>query len=717
MATNKYRFSNKTIFVIVVIGILYLLSIYMIATKSDFDSTAHDMRSTISYVKSQYTEFKKLNVASEVKSLTKASDKAMQVARDVSREKASLSPQLLQRYTEEQRLSGIMLLDEKGSLICEYTGDRFGYAGLRYELDKPSVLDVAASEQKVYMNRIDLNDGSYIDLAAVRRMDKKGLVVAYYHTSAEYAHNYNMSVQTLFAGYSMQTTGTIVITDGDKIIASNDAALINTKAANNSIVQELKKMGHMGELTHIYDAYNESYYGSVDHGREYYIYVYFPDEKVFTTRWQKMGYAFILYLIVIGIFYAFRARTEKLYLAHQRQLDEEYKEQLREAARVAKNANQAKTEFLQRMSHDIRTPINGIRGLVEIGNHYKDDLAKQTECREKIWKTSGFLLDLINEVLDMGKLSSGEVTLETVPFDLRELRSDVVNIVSQQAKEKGVDIIVKKEELPHPCLIGSPIHVKRILLNVLGNAVKYNKDNGKIYLSRTELSCENDVALIEFKCEDTGIGISKRFLPHVFEPFAQDGDVARSSYEGTGLGMPIVKNLVEKMGGTVEVESEQGLGSIFTIRIPFKIDTQMQAEKSKKEALDVSAVRGMHVLLAEDNDLNMEIAKFFLDNAGVTYELAQNGKEAVEVFANSEVNTFDAILMDVMMPFMNGLEATKKIRELARADAKTVPIIAMTANAFVEDKRRAFEAGMTEYVTKPLQSDVLIRKLAQFAKK
>ncbi len=222
--------------------------------------------------------------------------------------------------------------------------------------------------------------------------------------------------------------------------------------------------------------------------------------------------------------------------------------------------------------------------------------------------------------------------------------------------------------------------------------------------------------MIEFVCEDTGIGISKRFLPHVFEAFAQDGDVARSSYEGTGLGMPIVKSLVEKMGGTVTVDSEKGVGSIFTIRIPFKVDKQ-QAAKAQKEAVDVSVVRGMHVLLAEDNSLNMEIAQFFLNNAGITYTAVQNGKEAVAAFAASEPDEFDAILMDVMMPFMNGLEATKHIRALEREDAKRVPIIAMTANAFVEDKKQALDAGMTEYVTKPLQLDSLLKKLAKYAKK
>lgn len=717
MNISLFNLKKYNIIAIFGIGILYLVSVYMIATKSDFDSTKFDMQSTIRYVNAQYTEFQKLDSGSQVKSLSKGATKAEQIARNLQVEGAQLSEALLTKYMDEQRLSGVIVLDANGKLVCEANKDRFGFAALRYQLLKPSVMDAVTYKEKVYSDRMELNDGSYIDLAACARLDAPGLVVAYYHTTAEYAHNYNMSLQTLFAGYSMQTSGTIIISDGKKVMASNDASLIGSNVDNNDVVEALKYAATAGELVHIKDAQDNNYYGSVDKGRNFYIYIYFPEDKVYTTRAQKVGYALILYLIAIGIYLAMRARTEKMYLAQQRELDEEYKEQLREAARVARKANQAKTEFLQRMSHDIRTPINGIRGLVEIGNHYANDLAKQTECRDKIWEASGFLLDLVNEVLDMGKLSSGEVTLEEIPFDLRELRSEVVGIVSQQAKQKGVEIIVKKEFLPHPCLIGSPVHVKRILLNVLGNAVKYNKDNGKIYLSRVELEYKNDVAFIEFKCEDTGIGISKRFLPHVFEAFAQDGDVARSSYEGTGLGMPIVKSLVEKMGGTVEVQSEQGIGSIFTIRLPLRVDKQQQAEKKRIEALDVSVVQGMHVLLAEDNNLNMEIAKFFLDNAGITYKAVNNGREAVEAFEASAVGEYQAILMDVMMPFMNGLEATKQIRALAREDAKAVPIIAMTANAFVEDKRQALEAGMTEYITKPLQSDLLIRKLAGFAKK
>ena len=716
MASKTFNLRYHTAAAIVILGILYLVSIYMLTTQRDFESTKFAMQSTFRYVNTQFTEFQKLDAASQVKSLSKATAKTEQIARNLLAEKGKPMEECLQRYTDEQRLSGIIVLDTNGQLVAEYNKDRFGFAALKYELLKPSVMDTAVYKEKVYADRMVLNDGSYIDLAVCARLDDEGVVCTYYHTTAEYAGNYNMSLQTLFSGYSMQTSGTIIITDGHNILASNDGSLIGTKVDNNAIVEALKENAFKQELVHVKDEKGRDFYGGVDRGRNFYIYIYFSEAHVFDTRMQKMGYALLFYLIAVGIFLAFRARTEKKYLAQQRELDEEYKEQLREAARVARNANKAKTEFLQRMSHDIRTPINGIRGLVEIGNYYADDLQKQKECREKIWQTSGFLLDLINEVLDMGKLSSGEVTLEAIPFDLLEVQEEVGTIILQQAKERGIEIVVKKRDVQHECLIGSPVHVKRIFLNVIGNAVKYNKDNGKIFLSTTETQLENGVALFEFKCEDTGIGISKRFLPHVFEAFAQDGDVARSSYEGTGLGMPIVKSLVEKMGGTVAVESEKGIGTIFTLQIPFKIDTQ-QLQKKQAEKLAPDAAKGMHVLLAEDNALNMEIAMFFLQNAGVTYDAVQNGKEAVEAFTESKPGEYDVLLMDVMMPFMNGLEATKQIRALEREDAKTVPIIAMTANAFVEDKKQALEAGMTDYLTKPLESTALIKMLARFAKK
>lgn len=717
MANSLLNTKKSIAAVVAIIGFVYLSIVFGFASKADYDATKHDMQSTIRYVDTQYKEFHKLDSASKVKSLMSVTATTEQIIRNLELNQGSLSEELLAGYVRDYHLSGIIVLDPNGSLVCEYNRDRYGFAALRYELLKPSVMDAAIYPEKIFSDHLELNDGSHIDLSVTSRQDAPGVVVCYYHTTAEYAASYNMSLYTLLSGYSMQTSGTIIISDGNKVIASNDASLLGNRVENNDIVQALKQDGRTQELIHIKDSNADNYYGSMERGRNYFIYVYMPEQHVYTTRMQKTMYALVVYLLIVGGLLVFRARTEKRYLEQQREHDEAYKEQLREAARAAEKANKAKTEFLQRMSHDIRTPINGIRGFIEMGNYYKDDLAKQAEYREKIWQSSGFLLDLVNEVLEMGKLSSGEIQLEEIPFNLREICNEVKGIVTPQAQEKGVEFIVKKDELPYPCLIGSPVHVKRILLNIVGNAVKYNKNNGRVYITLVESKTDDETMLVEFKCEDTGIGISKRFLPHVFDAFAQDSDIARSSYEGTGLGMPIAKSLVDKMGGTLEVESEKGIGTTFTMRIPFKKAAEQPSEEQKQEAPDMELVKGMHVLLAEDNKLNMEIAQFFLDTAGITSKCVLNGKEAVEAFEDSAMHEYDAVLMDIMMPFMNGMEATQKIRALEREDAGTVPIIAMTANAFVEDKKQAMAAGMTDYITKPLQMDLLLRLLAKYANK
>ena len=717
MANSLLNTKKSIAAVVAIIGFVYLSIVFGFASKADYDATKHDMQSTIRYVDTQYKEFHKLDSASKVKSLMSVTATTEQIIRNLELNQGSLSEELLAGYVRDYHLSGIIVLDPNGSLVCEYNRDRYGFAALRYELLKPSVMDAAIYPEKIFSDHLELNDGSHIDLSVTSRQDAPGVVVCYYHTTAEYAASYNMSLYTLLSGYSMQTSGTIIISDGNKVIASNDASLLGNRVENNDIVQALKQDGRTQELIHIKDSNADNYYGSMERGRNYFMYVYMPEQHVYTTRMQKTMYALVFYLLVVGGLLVFRARTEKRYLEQQREHDEAYKEQLREAARVAEKANNAKTEFLQRMSHDIRTPINGIRGFIEMGNYYKDDLVKQAEYRDKIWQSSGFLLDLVNEVLEMGKLNSGEIVLEEIPFNLREICDEVKSIVTPQAQEKGVEFIVKKDELPYPCLIGSPVHVKRILLNIVGNAVKYNKNNGRVYITLVEREADDETMLVEFKCEDTGIGISKRFLPHVFDAFAQDSDIARSSYEGTGLGMPIAKSLVDKMGGTLEVESEKGVGTTFTMRIPFKKAAEQPSEEQKQEAPDIELVKGMHVLLAEDNKLNMEIAQFFLNTAGITSKCVLNGKEAVEAFEGSAVHEYDAVLMDIMMPFMNGMEATQKIRTLEREDAGTVPIIAMTANAFVEDKKQAMAAGMTDYITKPLQMELLLHLLAKYAPK
>ena len=386
------------------------------------------------------------------------------------------------------------------------------------------------------------------------------------------------------------------------------------------------------------------------------------------------------------------------------------------AAKKAEAANEAKTEFLQRMSHDIRTPINGICGMIDVADHYAEDMKKQTECRAKIKEASHLLLELINEVLDMSKLESDEVILEEIPFNLNSISEEILGVIEQMATEQNIRILWEEKEVTHWNLIGSPVHVKRILMNILSNAVKYNKENGYVYISCREIPSEQTaMTTLEFVCRDTGIGMTEAFQKRIFEPFAQEHAGSRTKFAGTGLGMPITKKLVEKMGGTISFESKEGIGTTFLIRIPFRIDTDRKDRTEAEEKTETS-IQGLHVLLTEDNELNMEIAEFVLQNEGTVVTKAWNGQEAVDIFRKSSPGEFDVILMDIMMPVMNGYEAAKMIRSLDREDAKVIPIIAMTANAFIEDRMRAKEAGMDEHIAKPVDGKLLVKVINELVK-
>lgn len=388
----------------------------------------------------------------------------------------------------------------------------------------------------------------------------------------------------------------------------------------------------------------------------------------------------------------------------ERRKELEYQRQLSEAVEEAKLANSSKTNFLRRMSHDIRTPINGIRGMLEISSHYADDMEKQAECRKKMWDASGYLLALVNDVLDMNKLESGNVTLENVPFNLNSTLKEVNTVSELQAIDHGVSFEIGEDtHIEHPYLIGSSTHLKRVLQNLASNAIKYNRKNGSVNVSCTELSSDNEKAVFRFVCSDTGIGMSSEFQKKAFEPFAQEGRSSNTNYAGTGLGLSIVKELVERMGGTIELKSVIDMGSTFTITLPFKIDHAPVIETEREELhVDVS---GKKALLVEDNDLNAEIASFILEEKGFILTRAVNGKDAVEKFSESESNEYDIIFMDIMMPVMNGLDATKTIRAMERADAQTIPIIAMSANAFHDDIESSLQAGMNGHLMKPLEQN------------
>ena len=400
----------------------------------------------------------------------------------------------------------------------------------------------------------------------------------------------------------------------------------------------------------------------------------------------------------------------------RRELD--YQEQLRQAAQQAERANLAKTDFLRRMSHDVRTPINGIRGMVAISRHYAGDEAKQEECRENILSASGFLLDLVNDVLDMNKLESGSIQLEERPFSLSEVIDSVLSIVQVRAGERGVVLHREVMDVVHDRLIGSPLHLRQILLNISSNAVKYNHPGGSVAISCRELPPADPAVrgpvTFTFTCADTGVGMSQEFQTRAFEPFAQEDTTIHSTYSGTGLGLPIAKELVEHIGGSISFVSQQGKGTTFTIVLPFLPDPDSAAPAAPVPVEELPSIAGARVLLAEDNDMNREITRFVLEKQGVQVVEALDGRQAVEAFAQSAPGSFDVVLMDVMMPVMDGLEATRRIRSMDRPDAKTVPIFALTANAFVDDQVRSRKAGMNEHLPKPLDAPKLILLIRKY---
>ncbi len=438
---------------------------------------------------------------------------------------------------------------------------------------------------------------------------------------------------------------------------------------------------------------------------------------IYDMEW--LGRLSIVYGIVFCLFAldANKLKNTIMVLQENRELKEALAE-LKKTKKEAEVANEAKTTFLLNMSHDIRTPLNGIIGMLDIADHFPDDLEKQNDCRAKVRNASRILLDLVNDVLDRSKLESGDVVIEHVSFDLNDIVRDTYVSVEKLAEDRDIEIIEEENNVTHYKLIGSPLHYKRILINIISNAIKYNKDHGKIYVTLREIACNDKQATLEFICRDTGIGMSEEFMQHIFEPFTQEHSSARSSYNGTGLGMSIVKSIVEKMNGTITVDSVKDEGSTFKVIIPFDINDSYVLTSDENLDLNKSySIQGLNILLVEDNDLNMEISEFLLKEYGANVIKAINGKEAVEIFSESNPGQIDAILMDVMMPIMNGYEATSAIRDLDRKDALTIPIIAMTANAFVEDKIKAKEAGMNDYISKPLDEKLVIKIIAECVNK
>lgn len=673
----------------------------------------------VDYVATQSLSYEAFNNAYVTKNLIRVMEIAGEVARTIERD-GSVDNATLKQYADQFNVSALIVTDASGNLVSESSTDGVGYESLAAYLKEAPVLEVASHPLKSYTARITLADDSVADIGCVTRQGGEGIVIAVRHQSAKAVASNTLKLQSLLDGYETIDSGNIVIENDAKVVATNavkptTSGAFVLPATDATIVDSIKERCLAGRVS-LVNANGEWYLGTFGKARQFYVYTYTSARRYFETVAVVVASVLVLYGGAIAATALAHRHAERQRLTDLLLQERDYGDKLAKAAREASSANSAKTEFLRRMSHDLRTPINGIRGMVEVGDANADDLQKQTECRSKIWTASGLLLDLANEALDMSRLESGQVDLDLVPTNLVVLNREVCDILERQAEERLVTIICDQQTLDHPYARVSATHLKRLLVNIAGNAVKYSRRGGYVRLACREVEPVDGVPIYEYTIADNGIGMSEQFQQHLYEPFSREEQRVEGASSGTGLGAPIAKQLVELMGGTMSFTSVLGQGTTFTIRLPFEKCKRSEIPQAVRvDAGDGDALQGLRVLLVEDNDLNAEIAQFTLSRAGAVVTHARDGESAVEMFAASVPHEYDVVLMDIMMPGIDGLEATRQIRALDREDAATTPIIAVSANAFADDRRLSREAGMNAHLSKPVSSQELVEALAHIA--
>ena len=717
MSRRAQTFSKRFLALAVIGGLLVYCLVGGLTFWVLHNQASDRAANTVDYVKKQSLECELVNDANVMKSQIRVMQNASQAARDIDAGGGDVSEAALGNYVSDLHLTNMFVLDPSGKLVAGYQGDNDSFESLASYLTGEEILDVANHPKKVYATRLFFDDGAYADLACACRLDAPGVVVVTYHTEAEYANRFLLTLQSLLEGYRVANDTSVVVEHDGAIVASNtvDSNGQTSLDADAAIVDRIKESCEPGEMR-LVKGDSAYYYGAFGKTRDYTVYTFSKASRLLHYVFSNALVGLTVYVLILVVAMMNRRRAEHQHLASMLEREQQHAIQLEEAVRVAEKANAAKTEFLQRMSHDLRTPLNGIRGMVEIGNANANDVGKQAECREKVWTASGVLLDLVNEALDMSKLESGQIALEVEAVDFDGVIDDVYGMLERQAAERKVSIVRQRGVVAHPCVKSSGLYLRRLFMNIATNAVKYNKFGGSVTIAYRELSFEAGVVTHQVTVADTGIGMSSDFQKHLFEPFAREEQKLDYRPSGTGLGLPIAKQLAELMGGTIACESELGRGTTCTITIPFEIADGCDG-CADKTAAATATLAGLHVLLAEDNELNREIAEFVIKNAEATLCVAGNGREALELFESSSPGTFDAILMDIMMPVMDGYEAARAIRALAREDAKSIPIIAVSANAFADDRQRSYEAGMDAHIAKPLNAEELIRTISTLARR
>ena len=712
-------FSKKFWLVCIAVGIFLLGIVFALSRQADMQNCEQRLAGAIEFIKEQAADYTKYNETAIAKGLVREAA-AVHTLESLS---LDCDEAALSERAKELWLTGIYLLDAQGELVCEYTENGIGYAQLQSGIKLESILSVIDYPQKTYVKHMELDDGSFADVAVHSCADGAGAVLAYRYTGAEFSQKSVLSIQPLIDSYGVNSTGTLLVVEENRVSASNDPTLIGMNIFESERLMSIRRSNRADKLIRVYAPKGiEQCYGMYSHGRNYSLYAYVPARQVYDLTVMNLVVTLVMYILILAFVQGFRWNSAKDFFMQQENSEQEYKKSLEQknaalelAVQRETKANLAKREFLFNMSHDIRTPMNAIIGFTALAQTHIDDRDQVEDYLKKISVSSQHLLSLINDVLDMSRIENGKVTLETKPVHLPELVEDIGDAIQVGADKKHISFTVDTAGMKNEDVIADPLRLEQILINVLANAVKFTPDGGQISLRIVQKDTASaGFADFEFHIKDNGIGMSEEFQKHIFEQFARERTSTVSKIQGTGLGLAITKSLVDMMGGRITVESEPGRGSEFTISLRFPV-----GEAKAGQMIPVSKASdftGKKLLVVEDNELNLEIASTLLEEAGFEVDTAGNGKIAVEKVEAASAGRYDLILMDVQMPEMDGYEATRRIRALPDKKKAAIPIVAMTANAFEEDQKNALNVGMNGHIAKPLDIQKLFQVLSELLK-
>lgn len=699
---RKKRRSNKTIYIgiaIAIAGLLSLLGVALIGANSAIHTAERTAERTLQYLREQCISYQDIIAADRVKSLVRLTEQVQELTDRDRLKGRERSNEGLAEYAQQQRISCVLVLND--ALEPVYScGVDMDWSDL---YTNESVSNVMQYPEKIFARRLT-RDGVVYDVAAAARTVEPGMVFCVRRQSSEVIASYHASIESLLAGYETLLNERIYtyITDGEKVIGSSDNGQWNLPVDSVPLITALEQADSDSCLTRL-DC-GGTFFGMRRMYQEYSLYVFLPADFVFTQTKNMLISAFGVYaaaaVVVVLLLVRLGRDRKRRELAYQKQLEKEVER--------ATAADQAKTHFLRSMSHDIRTPINIIMGMLEIIGRNPEDVTLVQSCREKAQTAARYLLALVNDVLTLNRPK--REALGKTPYCLTSELHELLDISRAQAESAGVALTVMDLTLEHERFTGDPLYLRQICQNIIGNAIKYNHPGGWVRCSFRESRDADGVCRLEFICEGNGAGMSETFQRHMFEAFAQENSDRGSLSGGVGLGLAVVKKLVDERGGTIQVDSARGQGTRFRVVLPM-----MPSEAEPEAALPDAAasIAGRRLLVAEDNELNREIAVYLLQEAGAVVDQAADGKEAVEMFAASAPGTYDAVLMDVMMPELDGHAAARAIRGMDRPDAQ-LPIIAMTANLFDEDVEACLAAGMDAHIPKPLEAGRMIKTIAEW---